>query len=67
MSASQGGIKSVGLASVLAVVFLLPGCQDDTENHVLWFQRGVYSGAPDTPISEEIRATLDERLAYQGL
>ncbi len=46
---------AAGLAAGLA------GCREEEQNRVMHLEKGVYSGAADTKLTEEQRRALEQR------
>lgn len=60
-------LKSVVLLGCAAAAALTLGaCREEEQDRSLAFQKGVYSGAPDTPVSEQARRAQRERMHLQG-
>ena len=58
--------KSLVASSVLLICGLLVfGCREEEQGRVLWHEKGVYLGPPDTTISEETQVDLRHRAARQ--
>jgi hypothetical protein len=49
------------LAALLAAGVTLPGCQPEEQDRVIHFEKGQYSGKPDTELSEAQRDALQQR------
>jgi len=54
------------LGCALAVALALGGCREDEQGRALTFDKGNYSGKPDTPLSAEAREKLRDRARHQG-
>ncbi len=54
----------LGAALVLAVT--LGACRGEEQNRSLSYNKGVYSGKPDTPVSQQARRGMRERMVFQG-
>ena len=50
------------LGCAAAVTLTLGACREEEQDRVLMFQKGVYSGAPDTPVSQEARRAQRVRM-----
>lgn len=49
-------------AGVLAVTMVvLAGCDEDEQGRSLYYEKGVYQGAEDTGIDDEVRRELRQR------
>ncbi len=61
-------LKSVLLLGCTAVVALTLGaCREEEQDRNLAFQKGVYSGAPDTPVSQQARRAQRLRMRQGSL
>ena len=56
----------VTLACLVAAGASLGACREDEQGRVLLFEKGVYLGKADTPITEEARRNLRTRALRQG-
>ncbi len=54
------------LAGLLVIGLALGACREDEQGRVVWFEKGVYLGNPDTPISADTRRALNARSQYQN-
>ncbi len=50
------------LGCAAAVALTLGACREEEQDRSLAFQKGVYSGAPDTPVSEQARRAQRVRM-----
>ncbi len=56
----------VTLACLAAVGASLGACREDEQDRVLLYDKGVYLGKPDTPISKQARRALLARIQHQS-
>ncbi len=56
----------VTLACLVAVGASLGACREDEQGRVLLFNKGVYLGKADTPITEEARRAIRSRMSRQA-
>ena len=56
----------VMLACLASVGASLGACREDEQGRVLLFEKGVYLGKADTPITEEARRNIRTRVLQQG-
>ncbi len=56
----------VTLACLVAVGASLGACREDEQGRVLLFNKGVYLGKADTPITDEARRAMRLRTARQA-
>ncbi len=56
----------VTLACLVAVGASLGACREDEQGRVLLFDKGVYLGKADTPITEEARRAIRSRMSRQA-
>ncbi len=54
------------LACLVAVGASLGACREDEQGRVLIYEKGVYLGKPDTPVSEDARRALLARIQHQS-
>ncbi len=54
------------LACLVAVGVSLGACREDEQGRVLLFEKGVYLGKADTPITEEARRNIRTRALRQS-
>ncbi len=54
------------LGCVAAAGVSLGACREDEQGRVLIFEKGVYLGKPDTPVSEDARRALSARIQHQN-
>ncbi len=60
-------LKSVLLLGCAAAVTLTLGaCREEEQDRILIYQKGVYLGQADTPVSEQARRALRQRMRQQG-
>ncbi len=55
------------LGCAAAVAVTLGGCREEEQDRILIFQKGVYSGAPDTPVSQQARRAQRVRMRQGNL
>jgi hypothetical protein len=58
------------ILTVSAVILLAAGlaaCREDEQGRPLSYEKGVYAGQSDEPLSEEARRQLDQRALQQGM
>ncbi len=59
--------KTILTICVLAgAAVVLAACDSSEQRVPLSYEKGVYLGKPDAPLSEETLSALRERAAYQG-
>ncbi len=56
----------VALACLVAVGASLGACREDEQGRVLLYDKGVYLGKPDTPVSGDARRALSIRIQRQN-
>ncbi len=56
----------VTLACLVAVGASLGACREDEQGRVLLFNKGVYLGKTDAPISDEARRAIRSRMSRQA-
>lgn len=56
----------VTLACLVAVGASLGACREDEQGRVLLFDKGVYLGKADTPITQEARRAIRSRMSRQA-
>jgi hypothetical protein len=56
----------VTLACLVAVGASLGACREDEQGRVLLYDKGVYLGKPDTPVSKQARRALSIRIQRQN-
>ncbi|MFQ5763836.1 MAG: hypothetical protein ACE5GT_02815 [Rhodospirillales bacterium] len=54
------------LGCVVAAGASLGACREDEQGRVLIYEKGVYLGKPDTPISGDARRALSARIQQQN-
>lgn len=57
--------RSLVLASAVAALVLVAGCREEEQDRILFYDKGVYLGAEDTPLSNDGFQTLRERAQGQ--
>lgn len=53
------------VGGVMATGLIVGACRENEQGRPLAYQKGHYAGNPDTPISEEARRSLMNRVHYQ--
>ena len=53
--------KTLVALAAAAVAAGLAGCREEEQNRPMHLEKGVYSGAPDTALTEEQRRALEHR------
>ena len=56
----------LALGCVVAAGASLGACREDEQGRVLIYEKGVYLGKPDTPVSEDARRALLARIQHQS-
>ena len=56
----------ITLACLVAVGASLGACREDEQGRVLLYDKGVYLGKPDTPVSQQARRALSIRIQRQN-
>ncbi len=56
----------ITLACLVAVGASLGACREDEQGRVLLYDKGVYLGKPDTPVSQDARRALLTRIQRQN-
>ncbi|MCH8090881.1 MAG: hypothetical protein IIC57_00865 [Proteobacteria bacterium] len=56
----------ITLACLVAVGASLGACREDEQGRVLLYDKGVYLGKPDTPVSKQTRRALLIRIQRQN-
>ena len=54
------------IGCVAAATFILGACRDDEQGRPLGYDKGNYAGKPDTPLSDEARRAIQDRVHYQA-
>ena len=70
---SEGGVmpragrlgRGLVLVSAVAALVLVAGCREEEQDRILFYDKGVYLGPEDTPLSEDGFQTLRDRAQGQ--
>ena len=58
--------KLTGLVALAAAAGLLAGCNEAESGRPLTYEKGVYKGKQDEPLTDEAREQLRQRMSIQG-
>ncbi len=61
----RSGIRLL-LLGAMAISAALGGCREEEQNRVLLYNKGVYAGKADTPLSPEALRAIRQRSRHQS-